>query len=442
MGKLNGITASEKLTLMLDGELDPLQEQELMAEIEANPELQEEMDQLISIREAIITDTEAFTPPAAVTSSVFSSIGYMAPASIGSSAAVSTITPLVQSFIIPVLSALLISGGTFIFTQRTTDGIFMNSGETTVQNTVESTGNDTEDLSDATAEDEDSSTENDIPVSSSSSIANDVSASPEPFSDGREAPSEPFAERLRRAEPTQSQSQSNIANADEEATKNENISLASNITASERENTSQTESSNIILPFNQEKISPSRLYIPRTMQNRLGFGTQLPNAPSYGATPSWQPPREFEDRTTGRLVSVNGADIIGAEAKIILGKGFNLILGGYLLDNIQNITEVNSPITQDPALGLGFEWSAADYIITDLSEGIYLYPSIRTEAMGLTSYILGGTSILGNIDFEDINLSTQIGYRLGYVILDSNTFTLNQDILPMNGIILSVGLNF
>jgi len=50
MNDLNGETYSEKLSLMLDGELNPAQEVPLFAELASNDELRTEMREAISIK--------------------------------------------------------------------------------------------------------------------------------------------------------------------------------------------------------------------------------------------------------------------------------------------------------------------------------------------------------------------------------------------------------
>lgn len=81
MNNLNGETYSEKLTLMLDGELNPAQEVPLFAELASNDELRTEMREAISIKNSVKNDYEAFVPPLAATSSVFAKAGFRLPLS-------------------------------------------------------------------------------------------------------------------------------------------------------------------------------------------------------------------------------------------------------------------------------------------------------------------------------------------------------------------------
>jgi len=79
MNQYNEHTYSELLSQLLDGELDSSMESDFYREFGSNPELQAELEQNIMIKEAIKGDTEAFTPPAALTSSVFNKLGYSYP---------------------------------------------------------------------------------------------------------------------------------------------------------------------------------------------------------------------------------------------------------------------------------------------------------------------------------------------------------------------------
>lgn len=72
-------TTSEQISMLLDGELDAMQEDQLFRDIADNPEYQREMQQNISIKEAVKKDTEAFSPPADLTSSLFDKLGYANP---------------------------------------------------------------------------------------------------------------------------------------------------------------------------------------------------------------------------------------------------------------------------------------------------------------------------------------------------------------------------
>lgn len=79
MNKNTQNTPSELLTRLLDGELEYGQEQLLYDKLAQDPELQAEMNDMIAIRETVRRDTDAFTPPAELTNSVFSTLGFVAP---------------------------------------------------------------------------------------------------------------------------------------------------------------------------------------------------------------------------------------------------------------------------------------------------------------------------------------------------------------------------
>lgn len=79
MDDYSKLSSSELLTRLLDGELDGAGETLLYSELAQNTELQTEMKDMLSIRRSIQRDTEAFTPPAELTSAVFSSLGFNSP---------------------------------------------------------------------------------------------------------------------------------------------------------------------------------------------------------------------------------------------------------------------------------------------------------------------------------------------------------------------------
>ncbi len=70
---------SELISLLMDGQLDKEQEQTLYQNISGNPDMQEELQELISIRSSVKNDSEAYNPPAELTDKVFAGLGYSAP---------------------------------------------------------------------------------------------------------------------------------------------------------------------------------------------------------------------------------------------------------------------------------------------------------------------------------------------------------------------------
>ena len=66
---------SEHIDQLLDGELDPMLEQALYAELATNADLRTEMRDQIALKAAVKDDRMALVPPAALTSSVFSTLG-------------------------------------------------------------------------------------------------------------------------------------------------------------------------------------------------------------------------------------------------------------------------------------------------------------------------------------------------------------------------------
>jgi hypothetical protein len=79
MNKITGDSASEKLSMLLDGELSPEQEVPLFSELTLNDELRSEMRDLLSIKNAVRSDSEAFVPSLAATTAVFQKAGYALP---------------------------------------------------------------------------------------------------------------------------------------------------------------------------------------------------------------------------------------------------------------------------------------------------------------------------------------------------------------------------
>ncbi|GEM_PF-3095252 len=79
MSKINGDSASEKLSMLLDGELSSSQEVSLFSELSINDELRSEMRDMLSIKNAVHSDSEAFVPPLAATAAVFTKAGFALP---------------------------------------------------------------------------------------------------------------------------------------------------------------------------------------------------------------------------------------------------------------------------------------------------------------------------------------------------------------------------
>ncbi|MFP4528258.1 MAG: hypothetical protein ACLFQX_06885 [Candidatus Kapaibacterium sp.] len=69
-------TPSELLTLLLDGELDTDAQSKLFAELARNGELQEELREMLAIRQSVQKDFEAFSPPPEATTAVFDRVGF------------------------------------------------------------------------------------------------------------------------------------------------------------------------------------------------------------------------------------------------------------------------------------------------------------------------------------------------------------------------------
>ncbi|NQW29760.1 MAG: hypothetical protein HQ472_04540 [Ignavibacteria bacterium] len=106
---------TEKIHQMLDGELDAIQEPGLFGELSTNGDLRTEFRQQLAIRTAIQNDRMALVPPAALTNSVFSSLGFAAPlaGAVAGAAGGGLLLQWLSRIGIPILSAITAAGITF-----------------------------------------------------------------------------------------------------------------------------------------------------------------------------------------------------------------------------------------------------------------------------------------------------------------------------------------
>lgn len=72
----NELSREEILSLLMDGELQDANEQALFAEMAKDTDLQAQLKETLSMREAIKSDSEAFAPPPDVTAELFGKLGY------------------------------------------------------------------------------------------------------------------------------------------------------------------------------------------------------------------------------------------------------------------------------------------------------------------------------------------------------------------------------
>jgi hypothetical protein len=82
MKEYTNMTPSELLTLLLDGELDSSQEATLFAELAKNTELQDELREMLAIRQSVQHDFEAFSPPPDAAQGVFDRVGLDNPSAV------------------------------------------------------------------------------------------------------------------------------------------------------------------------------------------------------------------------------------------------------------------------------------------------------------------------------------------------------------------------
>jgi len=113
---LEKYTPSELLTLFLDGELSPEQDSVVEAMIEASPEMQAEMDELLMIREAVEEDKKELVPSEDSQKAIFLALGIGAASAPVAANLVGGSSGLMTKFLIP--AAGIISAGviaTFLY---------------------------------------------------------------------------------------------------------------------------------------------------------------------------------------------------------------------------------------------------------------------------------------------------------------------------------------
>ncbi len=106
---------SEQIFNLLDGELDSMHESKLFAELAVNADLRAEFKQQMAIRSAVQQDRAALVPPVALTSSVFSGLGFAAPLA-GAAAGAAGGGFLLQWLMrigLPLLSSVAVAGITY-----------------------------------------------------------------------------------------------------------------------------------------------------------------------------------------------------------------------------------------------------------------------------------------------------------------------------------------
>jgi class 3 adenylate cyclase len=101
-------TQIEQLQQLLDGELDPIHESTLFGELAINGDLRTELREQIAIKNAVQDDRMTIMPPAALTNTLFTGMGFAAPLA-GAAAGAAGGSMLMQWLTrlgIPVLSAI------------------------------------------------------------------------------------------------------------------------------------------------------------------------------------------------------------------------------------------------------------------------------------------------------------------------------------------------
>ncbi|MBU3742406.1 MAG: hypothetical protein FGM24_08995, partial [Candidatus Kapabacteria bacterium] len=117
------MSMNDHILELLDGELDPMVEPSVYAELASNADLRSEFRQQLAIRTAVQQDRAKLIPPAALTGAIFTGLGFATPiagaaaGAAGGSAVVSWITKLG----LPMLTAAAAAGMTWVATQQTND---------------------------------------------------------------------------------------------------------------------------------------------------------------------------------------------------------------------------------------------------------------------------------------------------------------------------------
>ena len=105
----------EQINQLLDGELDAMHEAALYGELAVNEELRTELREQIAVKSAVKDDRMALVPPASLTNSVFSGLGFTAPlaGAAAGSAGGSLLLQWLMRLGLPILSAIAAAGISF-----------------------------------------------------------------------------------------------------------------------------------------------------------------------------------------------------------------------------------------------------------------------------------------------------------------------------------------
>lgn len=113
---------SEMLNLLFDGELDSQMETQLYASLLENEDLRTELRELITIREAVHKDNEAFALPVVATKNVFSELGYQ-PINFVSQSQNLVSSPWYKKLWNPIVTAIIASILTALFFWNTDNNL-------------------------------------------------------------------------------------------------------------------------------------------------------------------------------------------------------------------------------------------------------------------------------------------------------------------------------
>lgn len=130
---------SEHLDQLLDGELDPMLEPALYAELATNADLRSELRDHLAMKTAVKDDRMALVPPALLTSSVFSTLGFAAPFAGAAAGTVggSVLWQWLTRLGLPILSALTAAGISWSVSQNAFTDFVATSGARVTEPAVE-----------------------------------------------------------------------------------------------------------------------------------------------------------------------------------------------------------------------------------------------------------------------------------------------------------------
>ncbi|GAB5464566.1 MAG: hypothetical protein Kapaf2KO_00020 [Candidatus Kapaibacteriales bacterium] len=419
----NNITDSERLTLFLDGELTPAQEAEMLNRIDSSPELQAEMDDMLAIRDTIAVDNSTLVPPAAVTSSVFSSVGYLAPASAGTAVFTGGATAL-QSLVMPILTAIIISGGTVLFTSIGSDLPFTMSGSNDVSEKIEIDSNLLNQEFGKEIDDNQQNSNSSLSINDNSTDApdrNNLDNEAANYDNKRESSKEIISSSSYTVSQTQFKD-----------------SQTSNESASENESTNLeglNSISRIITEIFPSSFSLSRFSMSSLRSDNHGLPFQTEEFEGF------KPSKDKPNKNTLLVSNLGAAQQLGVS--IAYGLSSDIKVGGQI-STIRNVSAINPGLGETEysevnefALS-GLVQYKPSFAVTKIAHNISTYPSVQAEIGTTLNFSIIGGSLNYNLQYS--NLIFSAGYRYNDIINQYGNLELETG-LP-SGFVIGLGFDF